>query len=70
MIPEGLFRVTGCRACDYGRYLCDEHGAECDHENRDEEVGSFDAQLCLDCGKFVGPIGEEDELGRPTWEAL
>ena len=56
-LPEGLFRVTGCRACDEGRYLCFEHQGDCEHDNRDEEGRYFDPQLCLDCGNFVGLIG-------------
>lgn len=69
MIPEGLNRVTGCRACDEGRYLCDEHRGECDHSNR-EDTATPDADFCLDCGQYVALIGFEDEEGHPTWDVI
>ena len=72
MIPDGLYRVTGCRACDEGEYLCEEHRVDCDHIDVELDDDGIAGRVfwCKECGDQVGLIGEEDEEGHPTWERL
>ena len=42
---------------------------DCSHERRTDGL-TYDAATCLDCGAFVALVGEEDEMGRPTWDVL
>lgn len=58
-----------CRDCGESHLAGGPCPADCAHARR-TEGRDYETATCLDCGRFVALIGEEDEEGRPTWEIL